>query len=199
MKSCFLLTVFLLILSGKTNAQNFDRATHRSIPIKVALLDESISPPNLWFTRYTYNPAVTIGVEYPLSNGRHHEWFLQTNLGFYFHRHFRTALFLNAGGGYRRYIGRFNISLGLAAGYSHVYATEPVYAFNGNTYEEVNNNGQGVFMPSAELALGYKLHQGLYSPEIYLTYQFAADSPFSGVKLVPHDFVGLGAKLYPFK
>ncbi|MEM9261107.1 MAG: hypothetical protein AAGA62_15805, partial [Bacteroidota bacterium] len=125
-------------------------------------------------------------------------WYLAGNLGFYFHRHLRTAGFLQTQIGYRRRFGKLGVSLAVGPGVSLAFATQPVYVFEGGTYREGKNNGDLVFMPAATIDLSYQLGQTKRSPELLLYYSLAVDAPFAVLPL-PHLFVGGGLRFYPFK
>ncbi|MEM6394958.1 MAG: hypothetical protein AAF741_01330 [Bacteroidota bacterium] len=170
-----------------------------SLPIKISILQQSVDLPSFRFLNYSIKPAATIGTEYRLGRGKNHDWHLSGDVGFYFHRQLRTAVFARAGIGYRRYFGRFNFSARVLAGSALVFATEPVYGFQDGTYTEVKNSGQLVFMPSADISLAYRLKQNELAPELFLSYQIAIDSPFSPAATLPHLFVGGGLLFYPFQ
>lgn len=169
------------------------------ISLKVSLLDESISPPNFWFLDYSYNPALMLGLEYRLSKSPRRDWHLAANMGYYFHRHFRTAGFLQAGIGYRQQLGRLQLSGRILAGASLAFATEEVYAFEDGDYRGVNNSGSLIFSPAVDFSLGYRLGKQSSGTEIYLNYMLAIDSPFGGALLLPHVFAGLGCRFHPFQ
>jgi len=184
----------LFSLIGHASAQK----EGRSLPVQILLLDESISLPGFSFLDYPYQPAFQLGTELSLKEGMKHDWHVAGNIGFYFHDDLRTAGFLNAQLGYRRTFGRFNASLAVGPGLAFAFAPQPVYVFENGTYQEGKNNGDLIFMPSGALNLAYRLRQAEKSPEVVFHYSLSLDAPFSVLPL-PHLFVGLGLRFYPFK
>lgn len=164
-------------------------------PIKLSILDENLTTPDLNVARYSFNPAIILGTEYYLKQTDRNEWFLGGNVGFYSHKYFRNAIFLNTELGYRHHFGRFNTSAQLGLGYAHVFATLPTYKYENGDYNEVTDWGSPAFMPSLGLELGYRLGNSPNSPELFIDYMFAVDDPFAVLPL-PHQFFGLGIKFF---
>jgi len=138
-----------------------------------------------------------LGTEYQLRKRRKYDLHLTANLGFYFHRHIRSAVFLNTEIGYRYHFGRFSSSIRAGVGYAHAFSTSPVYVFDGEDYVEGENSGRPVLMPSLGLELAYSLKDQERSPTLFLSYIYALDAPFAPVTLA-HVLVGAGCKFYPF-
>jgi len=92
------------IYAQKTSLANQDW------PIKITLLDESITYPTLNLFQWSYNPAVTIGTEYLLKEKKKSSWYLRSELGSYHHEDWKSAVFLLGGIGYRHHFGRLNLA-----------------------------------------------------------------------------------------
>lgn len=171
-------------------------AQKQNLPLKITLLDENFSLPNFAFTGYPLNPAIMIGTEYQLKEVRNHEWYLNGNIGFYHHKHWQNAVLLTGEIGYRQHFGRFNAAGQVGLGYAHVFAATPIYTFSEGTYKRATDFGSPRFMPNLSLHLGYELTEQANSPEIYLSYMATVETSFIPI---PHTFVGIGVKFYPFK
>lgn len=169
----------------------------QDFPLRISLLDESITPPGFLFVKYPYNPAAMVGTEFLLRKRPKHDLHLTGNLGFYFHRHIRTSVFLNTEIGYRYHLGRFSPTLRAGIGVAHAFSTAPVYVFNGEDYETGKNSGRPVLLPSVGFELAYRLKDQERSPELFFSYIFALEAPFAFVTL-SHVLVGVGYKFYPF-
>lgn len=174
---------------------NFSYAQKSAWPLKISLLDESISLPNTWFLDYPYNPAIMVGTEFNIKSNPRNAIFLSGDLGFYHHKHWQNALFLNVGIGYRQDFWKMYASLRLGPGYSHAFAAAPVYKFEDGEYKEVTDWGSPKFSPFANLEIGYKFTSEPDSPSIYFTFGQSVDL---GLIPFPHQFVGLGFQFYPF-
>lgn len=189
-----LMLMMCLSLGFSLYAQKME-VTNKKIPIRIALMDESISFPNFWFTRYDYNPAVMLGTEHIFRHKNKQDWLLAGNVGFYHHKHWQTAVFLNVEIGYRYHLKRFNGSARLGLGYAHVFHPGPVYSSVDGTFEEVTDYGSPAFMPSLSLNIGYRIKEAPDSPELFLTFMSAADLPFN-IFTALHQFVGVGCQFY---
>ena len=160
-------------------------------------MDESTSFPTGWFLSFPFDPAVMVGTEYSFRPGRINDWHLAGNLGFWYHRHNQTALFVQGAFGYRRNIGRWNVFGRLGAAYVHSFAPTPVFRLEDGSFQTGRDSGTPAFMPSLELGGGYRLGESAYSPEIFASITHSAEFPlneFTGL----HQFAGIGIKFYPF-
>ncbi|MEM0999306.1 MAG: hypothetical protein AAGN35_19775 [Bacteroidota bacterium] len=183
------LLIWTALLCQQATAQNF--------PIKVSVMQASVSPPSAGAFRYPFNPAVMVGTEYILSEKGKSDWHLAANLGWFYHRNLQTGFLLNGEIGYRYRLGRFHVAPRLGLGYGHTFSTEPVYRLENSEPVRVKDYGNPTFLPSLSVALGYRLGDQTTSPEIFLTWQQMAEVPFvffTGL----HQFVGAGIKFHPF-
>ena len=187
----------LTLLAIPLFATPLDSLKH-PLPLKIAVLDESISLPNFWFTRYAFNPALLIGTEYPIQQKGKHEWYVAANLGFYHHKKSQSAIFINGELGYRYFLGRWRPASSFGLAYAHTFYPGPVYESVDGIFQEVSNSGHPTFMPSLAIHLGYQLSTNDYPPELFLTFMSGVDIPFRQETSL-HQFVGLGLKLYPFQ
>lgn len=199
MKSILISSIILFACYTQLHAQEQEKSSFfQTHPIKISVLDESLSLPNFWFVSFPYNPAMMIGTEHILKQGKNSDFHLTANLGGYYHRYARTAFFLNTELGYRYHLGRWNASFRMGIGYSHAFYPGPEFGLDGEVSEEISSLGRPLLMPSAALGMGYHLSDDPYSPEIFLTYMTAVDFPLSLYNSV-HQFVGIGVAVYPFQ
>ncbi|MTB50793.1 hypothetical protein [Lewinella sp. W8] len=168
------------------------------LALRLTLMDESISFPDLSTFRYPLNPALSLGAEYTLNNRPKHAWILGGELGYYYHRHLRATAFLNLGLAYRRQLGRASLTGRLGLGYGLAFATAPVFTAQDGEFSEAPNSGSLVFMPTTSLKIGYRLSAAPRAPELFLNYQFAVEQPLA-VLPFPHLLAGIGLRFTPFK
>lgn len=167
-------------------------------PLRIAVMDESISLPNHWFLRYSYNPAIMIGTSYLLRQRPHYNWHLAGDVGFYHHKDWQSAVFLRAAIGYQHNWKRFSGSARLGLGYAHIFHPAPVYKPDGNRLEQQSDFGSPAFMPSLALHFTFRLRDDESSSAIGLIVMQAADVPFN-IFTSLHQMVGLSYTLYPFQ
>jgi len=194
-----LLITVLLFVSNLSKAQttNWDSLKH-TLPISIAVLDESISIPNHWFLEYEYNPAFIIGTEHILKKKPKSDWHLTANIGFYYHKSWEMAPFINSEIGYRyNFSKRFALQGRFGLGYLHLLTTKPVYTFEDDIYIEKTNFGSPTLLVSLSAGCDFKLNTKINSPSIFLTYMSSVKIPFSIYNGL-NQFVGLGYKFYPF-
>jgi len=170
----------------------------QTLPLSISILDESISLPNAWFLEYSYNPAIMVGTEYVLKQKPKSDWHLTGNIGFYYHKNWELAPFINSEIGYRYKINkRLNIQGRFGLGYLHYFAAKTVYTYQDGTFKEKTNFGSPTLMVSLSAALEYKLKQKSNSPVVFISFMSAAKVPFS-IYSGLNQFVGIGYKFYPF-
>ncbi len=170
----------------------------QNFPLKVSILDESISLPNFWFTDYPFNPAVIVGTEYVFAKKRKHDWHLTGNLGYYYHKDWESAVFLNSEIGYRYHLKRWSISPKFGIGYTHAFSPKPTYAYADGTFKEVRDFGRPAFNASLTLEIAFKVTKRENSPEVFFTFMESLELPYTNYTGL-HQFVGFGYKCYPFK
>ncbi|MEM8527194.1 MAG: hypothetical protein AAGG68_21315 [Bacteroidota bacterium] len=189
--------IMIAVLMSSYNICTAQERSKDPIPLKISILDESIALPNFWFTRYSYNPAAMVGTEFILKEKEKHDWHLTANLGFYYHKDWQAAVFLNSEIGYRYHFGRFNAAARLGLGYAHVFATQPIYREVDGDFVAATDYGSPAFMPSLGVSLAYELKEQEYSPEVFLIFASQAEVPFNFFTGL-HQMVGIGVKFYPF-
>lgn len=188
----------LLVLTFYVEGIYAQEKSLTNFPLKISILDESLALPNLQFLGFEYNPAMMIGTEYILKKKEKSDWHLTGNVGFYHHKDWQTAVFVNSEMGYRYHFGRLSASARLGIGYAHAFANKPVYGLKDGEWQEVKNTGVPKFISSLALGLEYRFNDAENSPSVFLTYMSAIDVPisiFNGL----HQLVGVGVKFYPFK
>jgi len=195
LKLTMLLSGVLLFSNSQLIAQNEAKPT-QSFPISITVMDESVSIPNFWFVRYSYNPALMVGTEYILKEKGNHDWHLTANLGGYYSKEWQGAVFLNSELGYRYHLKRWNTSARFGLGYAHTFETQPIYKPVNGTFEQVSNYGNPALMTSLALNVSYKLKDEENSPEVFLNYMSSIEFPISLYGAV-HQMVGVGVKFYP--
>lgn len=197
-KNTIIISCLLLLFSSNAlaKANQLDSIPHH-LPLKISILDESISFPNFWFLDFSFNPTIMLGTEIILKEKNNHDWHLTGNLGYYFHKDWQAAIFLNSEIGFRHHFGKFNISPRFGLGYAHTFATKAVYRPVDGQFEKVKDFGSPTFTPSLSINIGYQFKDAKYSPEIFLTFMSSLEIPFT-IHTGIHQFVGLGYKFYPF-
>ena len=189
---CCFLGIFMQI-----NAQ--EKATiKQNFPINISILDESTSLPNFWFLRYSYDPAIMIGTEYILKQKAKSDFHLTGNIGYYYHEDWASTLFILPEIGYRYHLKRWSFYARFGVGYSHSFATKPIYQFEEGAFRETNDLGNPAAMVSLSLNTSFKLSDKALAPEIYVTLMSSGELPFNNYTGV-HQFAGVGYKFYPFK
>ncbi|MDW3652497.1 MAG: hypothetical protein R8P61_35800 [Bacteroidia bacterium] len=193
-KCLLALGLFMMVFFANTKSQN----DSQNFPLKISVLDESITFPSFNFLSFDYNPAILIGTEYQLKENRNSECFIAGNLGFLHHKEMQTAVFLTTEFAYRRYFGPLSLRIGLGPGYLYGFATGPVYRVENGNYEEIGNSGTPYFLVSATAELGYRLGEDRYSPELFISWSNSVELPLNAYTTA-HQLVGIGIKIYPFK
>lgn len=167
------------------------------MPIRISVMDESISLPNTWFLRYSFNPAVSVGTEWVLKEKNNHDLHATGNLGFFYHKDWQSAVYLNSEIGYRYRLQRFFGTARFGLGYTHQFATKPVYSPVDGNFEQVTDYGGPAVMTSLAVGVGYRFGSQPYAPEVGLTLMQSFDVPFT-IFSGAHQFVGVSFAFYPF-
>ncbi len=195
MKSLKHYFLLLMVLPFALSAQNTS-LNNQDWPIKLSILDESISYPTLKLFQWSYNPAFTIGTEYLWKEKEKSSWYFGTDLGFYHHEDWKSAVFVLGSLGYRRHFGRLNLVLSLGTGYAHTFTTKPVYRNENGEWQRVSEKGNPALMLQVKSELSYALKDKSLSPELFISFAMAADVPFSIFSGL-HQLTGIGFKFYP--
>lgn len=194
----FSIIIFTCLIVSNLSAQKVEMEnTKQTLPLSISILDESISVPNFWFLNYSYNPAVIVGSEYVLKQKEKSDRHLTGNIGFYYHKNWELAFFINSEIGYRYHFNRFNVLGRFGLGYLHQFAGKTVYTFQDGTYKEKTDFGSPALLTSLALSCEYEIKKTEYSPAVFLTFMSSAKLPFSIYNGL-NQFVGLGYKFYPF-
>lgn len=191
------ITLILLLLFFTGGAGAVEKK-EQLFPIHFSVLNESVSFPNFDFLKYSYNPSFMIGTEYLLKRKKNHDWHLTANLGYYYHKNWQVAGFINTEIGYRYKRKRWSFYSRLGVGYAHAFSTKPIYKFENGEFREAKNYGTPLFMGSLSVNIGYQVLKKEASPEIYFTYMSSVELPFNTYTGL-HHFVGVGCKVYLFK
>lgn len=195
MKNNMFFWMFVCLIGTSVHAQ--ESKNPHGFPLKISLMDESLTFPNGAFLRYDFNPAIMIGTEHVLKQKPKSEWYLGSNLGFFYHKEWQTGIFLNGEFGYRRHFGRWNVHGKLGLGYLHSFTSGPVYQLEDGVLSETANTGTPTLLPSATIGLGYRIGKSPSSPVIFADMMMSAEIPFNFYTGI-HQFTGLGIKFYPF-
>ncbi len=192
-----IILLFFITAAGSVLANPPDTAKH-PMPLKISLLNESISFPNFAFTRYRFNPTVMVGTERILKVKRNHDWHLTGNVGFYHHKRWQNAAFISSEIGYRLYFGRVAATARFGLGYAHTFSASKVYKQEGGEWKEAKDWGNPTLTTSLALGAEYNFNDQPNSPAVFLTYMSSMETPFT-IYTGLHHFVGVGYKFYPFK
>ncbi|MEL6671008.1 MAG: hypothetical protein AAFR61_02420 [Bacteroidota bacterium] len=184
-----LLSLFPANLQAQSGSENY--------PLRITLMDESVSLPSFQALTYSFHPAIMIGTEKKLNQHPIHQWILSANLGFYHHATSQSALFLLPEIGYRYEPGKWYASARFGLGYSHAFYFGPEFRYEGGEIAPVSGYGQGALIPSLALETGYRWKDKANSPAVYLLWMNNLEVPFH-IYTPVHQFVGLGLSFYPF-
>ena len=195
----FFLLCLGLLASSQVLAQN-NGFLKPDRPLRIIVFHETNQlSPGLRFGDQDLHPGIMVGTEWKLNQNPRADIFLTANLGGYHHRLLSSGVFVNSeiGYRYRSSMGIFaQASLGL--GYLHVFYPGEVYEFDesANRFQPATNDGHPALLASLGLALGYKIGTTPKAPELFISYQYAPELPFSLTGL--HQLLGVGVTFFPF-
>ncbi|MEO1448145.1 MAG: hypothetical protein AAFV07_01390 [Bacteroidota bacterium] len=169
----------------------------QSWPVKIGVMDHSLSIPNFWFLRYGFNPTVTVGTEYTLKQKGGHQLFLSGNLGAYHQQKVETGIFLQTDISYRYQWKQWYAGIGLGPGYAHTFFTTPEYRYGEGDFSDASKVGHSYFMLAAGLELGYQFNESPTSPRVALQFREQLYSPLSLYNGF-HQLVGVSFSFFPF-
>jgi len=178
-------------------AQSPDNKTEQGWPLRISLMDESLSLPGFSFLRYSYQPAFALATEYTLKEKGNHDWHVSASLTGYHHARSQTGLILLPQLGYRQQIGRFAMRAGLGAGYAATWIPGPTYTLEEGEVITRSTAFSSYFTAGLSLGLEYNLSPSLSSPKLGLDYLATGYLPFSLYAGFRH-FIGLSFTFYPF-
>lgn len=169
----------------------------QSWPLKISLIDHSLSIPTTWFLGYGVDPGLMLGTEYRLKEKGGHQLYLSGNLGLYYQARVETGLFLQVDIAYRYQWKRWYAGLGLGPGYAHTFFTTPEYRYADGTFSPAPQNGRPHIVLAGGVELGYQLGEKPESPRLSFVFREQIHSPLTFYNGF-HQLVGLSCTFFPF-
>lgn len=146
------------------------------------------------------HPGMDLGYGKNIWQGSKHFWFLQLNVGLFYHRYVQYGIPIYLDFGYSHFITNgFSIKTSVGAGYMHSIPAADKFKLNSNG-EYKNNKGIGRMQAIATFGLGleYRLKSTASGPVLIFTnYQQRVQFPFvkSYVPLLPYNSFMIGMRL----
>lgn len=188
----YILSAVLLILSLASSAQ------HKHY-LSFSLTDNASSYPFQYLAGYTENPlhpGFEIGYGKSTIQKKHHEWFGEFKIGYFYHQYVQHGIPIYFNGGYRYHFNRrFNMDLALGAGYLHSIATTDVLKLENGEYQNAKGIGRPQMMAAIGSTIGYQVKiNKTDTARIFFQYQARIQFPFNDVyvPILPYNQIALG-------
>jgi hypothetical protein len=151
-----------------------------------------------------YHPGIEVGYGWNWSEKKHHDWFQDIKLAYFYHRYVQHAIPLYTEGGYSYKVGKYlSAEATVGLGYLHSIPAVGIYKLNA---EGEYKNHKGIGRPQANatagIALSYNTNPGSPRPaRIFICWQQRVQFPFvkSYVPLLPYNTILIGVKLFTKK
>jgi hypothetical protein len=188
----FLLTAAVLALVGQAPAQDARMGPDFRLPLTITIFTESIGLPNFRFAEGQTNLGFRIGTEFYYRNSDKGQLIQTLNIGYYVHRGFHNAFFVNTEFGYRHYFNNVFVDGTIGLGYALLRSALPRYTSDGNSFVQ-KSPVFGRLLPTLGLGAGYRF-DGL---SVFSRYEMHAEMPFGfkGVPALPHSTFHLGTRI----
>lgn len=189
-----LLVLFFMLIASMVNAQK------KSISYTVSLFSEATAMPFKSFLSGPVHPGIQVGATLPYGKRFTHSWNQSVNLYYFFHKNLAQGIGINTEIGYQ-----YRTTFGLATagmvgvGYLHTFATADEYQLKNGEYIKGRDAGNGRFVPSVALELGWYLHpKKLQSPKMSIKYQSWAEYPYSPgfIPIMTHNNIHIGTSFF---
>lgn len=190
-KTCTILLLFFLSIT--VSAQ-----LHR-LPVKISVFNEATAIPFTRFFTTPVHPGIEAGTEVNYKIKKHHRWFQEVGISWYYHKNLNHAFTLSTALGYEyRSQPGVSLSASLGAGYLRSYNVTNKYVLQNGAYEKKSDRGRGSIAPSFSLIAGYYLNKKPSAPQLFVKYQSWAEYPFSPgfIPVVTHINLHAGAKIF---
>ena len=187
-----ILTLGLLILSLASTAQ-------KKKYLSFALTNNASSYPFQYLAGYVENPlhpGFEVGIGKTTGIIKHHEWFGELKIGYFYHQFVQHGIPIYFNGGYRYHFNhRFSMDAALGAGYFHSIATTDVLKLENGEYENAKGIGRPQIMAAIGFSAGYRVKiNKTDSARIFFQYQSRVQLPFNDdyVPILPYNQIALG-------
>jgi hypothetical protein len=177
------------------------RAQHKHY-ISFAVTNNASSYPFQYMAGYFKNPlhpGFELGYGKILGGKKHHEWFAEFKLGYFYHQFVQHGIPIYFNGGYRYIFNhRFSMDAAFGAGYFHSIATTDVLKLENGEYMNAKGIGRPQIMAAVTFGAGYQIKMNKSdSLRIFLQYQARAQLPFNDdyVPILPYNQIALGVSL----
>jgi hypothetical protein len=165
----------------------------RPFPLRVSVLNESISLPSPERLFSRLNPGAEVGTELTYQRTRGYTLFQSFNLGLFHHPGFSTSAYVDTAFGYRSTLlaGLF-AELSLGIGYLANVSALPLYVQEEGVYRRASPLLHR-FIARSGVGLGYQV--GSLSP--FITYSLMIEAPFLRAfsPVLPHQLMQLGVRI----
>jgi len=149
------------------------------------------------------HPGIQAAYGRNIAMARHHDWFAELHLGYFYHRYVQHGIPLYLNFGYRYKIAdHFSIETSLGAGYMHsIPATAQLKLDENGDYVSGKGIGRMQAVAVFSLGIGYTINPQAAGPiKLFAAYQQMAQMPFvkSYVPILPYNTFLVGL-CYNFK
>lgn len=191
MKKIIFTTVAFVLIS-RAFAQDQGRFPGIQLPITITVFTESIGFPNFRFAEGQTNLGIRLGTEFYYKQTDKGQLIQTVNLGYYVHKGFHNAFFVNSEFGYRRFIDNVFVDGTIGLGYAILRSALPRYESDGTSFFEKSRTF-GRLLPTMGLGAGYRFD----GVSIFGRYEMHAEVPFGfkGVPALPHSTFHLGTRI----
>jgi hypothetical protein len=193
MKQLIILGLILSCLSATGQKRNY---------ISFAVTNNASSYPFQYMAGYVENPlhpGFELGYGKIMKKKKHHEWFGEFKLGYFYHQFVQHGIPIYFNGGYRYYFShRFSMDAAIGAGYFHSIATTEVLKLEDGEYVNAKGIGRPQVMAAVTFGVGYNIKMNKSdSLRLFLQYQARAQLPFNDdyVPILPYNQIALGVSL----
>jgi hypothetical protein len=167
--------------------------------LSFAVTNNASSYPFQYMAGYFENPlhpGFELGYGKTSGRKKHHEWFGELKLGYFYHQFVQHGIPIYFNGGYRYHFShRFSMDAAIGAGYLHSIATTDVLKLEDGEYVNAKGIGRPQIMVAVTFGAGYNVKMNKTdSLRIFLQYQARAQLPFNDdyVPILPYNQIALG-------
>ncbi len=187
-----ILTLLALTFLVKAFAQDYGKDPGIHLPLTITIFTESIGFPNFRFAEGQTNLGIRLGTEFYYKNTNKNQLIQTVNIGYYVHKGFHNALFVNSEFGYRRFFDRVFVDGTVGLGYAILRSAMPRYESDKGSFVE-KSPVFGRLLPTMGLGAGYRFD----SFSVFSRYEMYAEVPFGfkGVPALPHSTFHLGTRI----
>ncbi|HLO79675.1 MAG TPA: hypothetical protein VK166_01880 [Chitinophagaceae bacterium] len=191
----YLISLGLILLCITSQAQ-------KKYHLSFALTNNASSYPFQYLAGYVENPlhpGFELGYGKTWGRKKHHEWFGELKLGYFYHQFVQHGIPIYFNGGYRYMFNhRFSMDAALGAGYFHSIATTDVLKLENGEYVNAKGIGRPQIMAAVTLGAGYHIKMNKTdSLRLFLQYQARVQLPFNDdyVPVLPYNQIAIGVSI----